>query len=109
MIGSNMKSLRIWMAPLLLAVALGLYACAPPAAPAAPESAAEPMAAEPMAEGDVTLTIGMNELVTSLDPPTDWAIAATWIHMNMFDCLIWRNRETADFEPWLAESYDHSC
>lgn len=107
MIGSNMKSLRIWMVPLLLAVALGLYACAPPAAPAAPESAAEPMAAEPMAEGDVTLTIGMNELVTSLDPPTDWAIAATWIHMNMFDCLIWRNRETADFEPWLAESYEN--
>lgn len=107
MIGSNMQSLRIWMAPLLLAVALGLYACAPPAAPEAPESAAEPMAAEPMAEGDVTLTIGMNELVTSLDPPTDWAIAATWIHMNMFDCLIWRNRETADFEPWLAESYEN--
>lgn len=107
MIGSHMKSLRIWMAPWLLAMALGLYACAPPAAPAAPESAAEPMAAEPMAEGDVTLTIGMNELVTSLDPPTDWAIAATWIHMNMFDCLIWRNRETADFEPWLAESYEN--
>lgn len=107
MIGSNMQSLRIWMAPLLLAVALGLYACAPPAAPAASESAMAEPAAEPMAEGDVTLTIGMNELVTSLDPPTDWAIAATWIHMNMFDCLIWRNRETADFEPWLAESYEN--
>ena len=48
------------------------------------------------------LTVGMNELVSSLDPPTDWAIASTWIHMNLFDCLVWRNRKTADFEPWLA-------
>ncbi|MCZ7567137.1 MAG: ABC transporter substrate-binding protein [Ardenticatenaceae bacterium] len=54
-----------------------------------------------------TVTIGMTELVTSLDPPTDWAIAATWIHMNMFDCLVWRNRGTAAFEPWLAESYEN--
>ncbi len=45
--------------------------------------------------GERILTIGMNELVTSLDPPTDWAIAATWIHLNIFDCLIWRNRQTA--------------
>jgi peptide/nickel transport system substrate-binding protein len=58
-------------------------------------------------EGERVLTIGMNELVTSLDPPTDWAIAATWIHMNLFDCLVWRNRETADFEPWLAESFEN--
>ena len=57
--------------------------------------------------GERTLTIGMNELVSSLDPPTDWAIAATWIHMNIFDCLVWRNRETAEFEPWLAESFEN--
>ena len=50
--------------------------------------------------------IGMGELVSSLDPPTDWAIAATNIHMSMFDCLVWRNRTTAAFEPWLAESYE---
>jgi peptide/nickel transport system substrate-binding protein len=54
-----------------------------------------------------TVTIGMAELLTSLDPPTDWAIAATFIHMNMFDCLVWRNRETAEFEPWLAESWEN--
>ena len=87
----------------ILLLALALAACA---APAAPEAAA-PEAEEPMMDEEVTLTIGMNELVTSLDPPTDWAIAATWIHMNMFDCLIWRNRETAEFEPWLAESYEN--
>ncbi len=96
----------LMVAGLLLGIMV-LAACAP-AAPVAEEPMAEPMAEEEMmAEGEVTLTIGMNELVTSLDPPTDWAIAATWIHMNMFDCLIWRNRETAEFEPWLAESYEN--
>ncbi len=90
----------------LLLVLLIVASCAPPATEA--PMAEEPMAEEPMMEeGEITLTIGMNELVTSLDPPTDWAIAATWIHMNMFDCLIWRNRETAEFEPWLAESYEN--
>lgn len=59
------------------------------------------------AEAQKTLDIGMGELVTLLDPPKDWAIAATWIHMNMFDCLVWRNRETAEFEPWLAESWEN--
>ncbi len=98
------KLLRIALLPLLL---LALAACAPPAAEA--PMAEEAMAEEEMMmdEGEVTLTIGMNELVTSLDPPTDWAIAATWIHTNMFDCLVWRNRETAEFEPWLAESYEN--
>ena len=92
---------------LLGLVLLVLASCAP-VAPAAEAPMAEPMAEEEMMEeGEVTLTIGMNELVTSLDPPTDWAIAATWIHTNMFDCLIWRNRETAEFEPWLAESYEN--
>ncbi len=60
------------------------------------------------AQGDgEEITIGMNELPSSLDPPADWAIASTWIHMNMFDCLVWRNRATAEFEPWLAESWQN--
>jgi peptide/nickel transport system substrate-binding protein len=53
------------------------------------------------------IEIAMNELPSSLDPPADWAIASTWIHMNMFDCLVWRNRETAAFEPWLATSWQN--
>lgn len=53
------------------------------------------------------ITIAMNELPSSLDPPADWAIASTWIHMNMFDCLVWRNRETAAFEPWLATAWEN--
>lgn len=56
---------------------------------------------------DEAITIAMNELPSSLDPPADWAIASTWIHMNMFDCLVWRNRETAAFEPWLATSWEN--
>ena len=59
------------------------------------------------AQDNETITIGMNELVTSMDPPADWAIASTWIHMNLFDCLVWRNRETGAFEPWLATSYEN--
>ncbi|MEM6428722.1 MAG: ABC transporter substrate-binding protein [Deinococcota bacterium] len=59
------------------------------------------------ANAQKTITIGMNELPSLLDPPKDWAIASTWIHMNMFDCLVWRNRETAEFEPWLAESWEN--
>lgn len=56
---------------------------------------------------DEAITIGMNELPSSLDPPADWAIASTWIHMNLFDCLVWRDRETAEFEPWLASSWEN--
>lgn len=67
-----------------------------------------PLASAQDAEPDgETITIGMNELVTSMDPPADWAIASTWIHMNLFDCLVWRNRETGEFEPWLATSYEN--
>ena len=95
-------------ASLFALVALMLTACvapAPGAQPAAESAEAVEVPAE-AAAADSSVSIGMNELVTSLDPPTDWAIAATWIHMNLFDCLVWRNRETAVFEPWLAESYE---
>ncbi len=94
---------------LLSMVALMLLsACAAPV----PAGDAAAPAADADASGeatmdDATAVIGMNELVTSLDPPTDWAIAATWIHMNLFDCLVWRDRETAEFQPWLAESWEN--
>lgn len=53
------------------------------------------------------ITVAIGELPTSLDPPRDWAIAATWVHMNLFDCLIWRDRETMEFVPWLATSWEN--
>jgi peptide/nickel transport system substrate-binding protein len=54
-----------------------------------------------------SITIGIGELPTSLDPPRDWAIASTWVHMNLFDCLVWRDRETMEFVPWLATSWEN--
>jgi peptide/nickel transport system substrate-binding protein len=108
-----MKQLRIRMFTLFSLVLLAvmvLTGCAPVAVPPAADTGSEAAPAAtsaPAEEMDATITVGMNELVTSLDPPTDWAIAATWIHMNMFDCLVWRDRETAEFEPWLAESYEN--
>lgn len=51
------------------------------------------------------LTVAFQELVTSFDPPTDWAIVATWIHSNIGDCLVWRDRQTGRFVPWLAEGW----
>ncbi|MBI1294104.1 hypothetical protein GC175_03985 [bacterium] len=108
-----MKQLRsriFTLFSLVLLAAVALTGCAPVAAPPAAgtgSDAAPAATSAPAEETSSTVTIGMNELVTSLDPPTDWAIAATWIHMNMFDCLVWRDRETAEFEPWLAESYEN--
>ncbi len=94
---------------LLSMVALMLLsACAAPVpAGDAAAPAAEADASGEASMDDGTAVIGMNELVTSLDPPTDWAIAATWIHMNLFDCLVWRDRATAEFQPWLAESWEN--
>jgi peptide/nickel transport system substrate-binding protein len=51
------------------------------------------------------LTVAFQELVTSFDPPFDWAIVATWIHSNISDCMVWRDRETGKFIPWLAERW----
>ena len=60
-----------------------------------------------LAQSVGTLRIGINQLATSMDPPTDWIVESTWIHMNVFDCLVWRNRDTAAFEPWLATSVEN--
>jgi len=53
-----------------------------------------------------SVVLGVSEIPTSLDPPTDWNIPSTWVHMNVFDCLVWRDRATADFVPWLASSVE---
>jgi peptide/nickel transport system substrate-binding protein len=52
------------------------------------------------------LTIALPELVTSFDPPTDWSIVSTWIHSNISDCIVWRDRKTGRFIPWLAEKWE---
>ena len=82
---------------------------APKAAPAATTAPTAAPAAKTEAKttGGKRLIVGQAELPTSLDPPTDWVIAATWVHMNLFDCLVWRNRDTGDFAPYLATSWQN--
>lgn len=95
---------------LLSMVALMLLsACAAPVpAGDAAAPAAEADASGEASMDDGTAVIGMNELVTSLDPPTDWAIAATWIHMNLFDCLVWRDPRDCQI-PALAGGIMGKC
>ncbi len=57
------------------------------------------------AAAPTTVTVAFSGLVTSFDPPTDWDIVATWIHSNIGDCLVWRDRKTGAFVPWLAERW----
>lgn len=52
------------------------------------------------------VVIGQGELLTSFDYPTDWNIQATWIQSNISDCLVWKDRRTGRFTPWLAERWD---
>jgi peptide/nickel transport system substrate-binding protein len=65
----------------------------------------QPTSAGPSAKKVVV--IGLQELVTSFDYPYDWAIVATWIQSNIGDCLVWRDRNTTAFVPWLAESFQN--
>lgn len=53
-----------------------------------------------------TLTVGMKELPLSFDYGYDWSEAGVWVQSNIGDCLIWRDRETADYVPWLAEGWE---
>lgn len=93
------------MTAILMAVGLVLAACGgTDEAPTGDVSPGRDTVTEPT--GDKRVVIGQGELVSSFDPPTDWAIAATWIHSNLGDCLVWKDRDTGDFVPWLAESWD---
>ena len=52
-----------------------------------------------------TLTIGMKELPLNFDYGYDWSEAGVWVQSNIGDCLIWRDRTTAEYVPWLASDY----
>lgn len=85
---------------------------AAPQAPAAPKQEAPKAAAPTQAPAAPTaapakkrLVVGMKEIISSFDYPYDWNIPSTWIQSNVGDCLIWRDRKTAEFVPWLAESF----
>ncbi len=53
-----------------------------------------------------TVTVGMKELPLSFDYGYDWSETGVWLQSNIGDCLIWRDRETADYVPWLAEGWE---
>ena len=53
-----------------------------------------------------TLTVALKELPLSFDYGYDWSEAGVWVQSNIGDCLIWRDRATADYVPWLAESWE---
>ena len=57
-------------------------------------------------DGRTTVTIGMKELPLSFDYGYDWSEAGVWLQSNVGDCLIWRDRETADYVPWLAQGWE---
>ena len=53
------------------------------------------------------LTVALRELLSSFDYIYDWSLAGVWIQSNVGDCLIWRDRTTADYVPWLAQSWEN--
>jgi len=53
------------------------------------------------------VVVALPELVSSFDYPYDWAIVATWVQSNISDCLVWRDRQSGQFIPWLAESVEN--
>ena len=57
--------------------------------------------------GSRRLVVALPELVSSFDYPYDWAIVATWVQSNISDCLVWRDRQTGQFVPWLAETVEN--
>jgi peptide/nickel transport system substrate-binding protein len=54
------------------------------------------------------VVVGQGELLTSFDYPYDWNIAATWIQSNIGDCMVWKDRKTSKFAPWLAERWENT-
>jgi peptide/nickel transport system substrate-binding protein len=85
--GSSTGSFGRWVGVVLAAVAIGGAAFA-------------------QGDGARTLTVGMKELPLSFDYGYDWSEAGVWLQSNVGDCLIWRDRVTADYVPWLAEGWE---
>ncbi|MCP4165159.1 MAG: hypothetical protein GY759_04600 [Chloroflexi bacterium] len=98
----------------LLVVSFVLSACVAPAAPA-PAAPAEAPAVEEPAEEDAApveeaekrvLIVAQGEGVESWDPPAGWDSASEWIEMNVYDCLVYPDRDTGEMVGWLAESWE---
>ena len=65
-----------------------------------------PTEAPPAAPAKRTLVLAQGEGVESWDPPAGWDTASEWIEMNVYDCLVYPDRETGKIVGWLAEKYE---
>jgi peptide/nickel transport system substrate-binding protein len=82
-----------------------------PAAPAATDAPAAPAATDaPVAAAEPRrLVVAQGAGVESWDPPAGWDTASEWIEMNVYDCLVYPDRETGQIVGWLAESYENTA
>jgi peptide/nickel transport system substrate-binding protein len=64
-------------------------------------------AAEESAEELRRIVVAQGEGVESWDPPAGWDTASEWIEMNVYDCLVYPDRETGEVVGWLAESWEN--
>ena len=53
------------------------------------------------------IVVGQGEGVENWDPPAGWDSASEWIEMNVYDCLVYPDRETGEMIGWLAESWEN--
>ena len=52
------------------------------------------------------VVVAQGEGVESWDPPAGWDTASEWVEMNVYDCLVYPDRETGVMRGWLAESWE---
>jgi peptide/nickel transport system substrate-binding protein len=53
------------------------------------------------------IVVAQGEGVENWDPPAGWDTASEWIEMNVYDCLVYPDRETGEMIGWLAESWEN--
>ena len=53
------------------------------------------------------IVVGQGQGVENWDPPVGWDSASEWIEMNVYDCLVFPDRETGEMVGWLAESWEN--
>jgi peptide/nickel transport system substrate-binding protein len=107
---NNMLHRGIWRRLVMAPLAIILVACTTatpvaPVNPTAPAEATDP-GSQPAARGG-SLTIGMGYETPSFDPHSGNAYDQQYIHMNIFDPLIWRAPD-GTLVPGLAERWDVS-
>ena len=52
------------------------------------------------------IVVAQGQGVENWDPPAGWDTASEWIEMNVYDCLVYPDRETGSIVGWLAESWE---